>query len=236
MSGMRLNQFLAHAGLCSRRKAEQFIRAGAIQINGKPMVDLAYRVSEHDVVTHRGTRLTLPKKVYLLLNKPIDTITSLQDPEGRQTVMDLLPKWSGLHIYPVGRLDYKTTGLLLLTNDGPWAQALAHPSHKVPKVYAVHLNQRLAPNHAKQLCRGVQLIDGPAAVDRLVAADATHRRWHVTLHIGKNRMVRRLFQALGYTVVALDRIGYGVLTKGNLALGKWRHLTPSEVAALARRR
>lgn len=231
---MRLNQFLAHAGLCSRRKAEPLILSGAIHVNGKPMTDLAYRVSPSDSITYQGKLLRSQKKVYILLNKPSHTVTTLRDPEGRRTVMDLLAGLSGLRIYPVGRLDYKTTGLLLLTNDGPWAQALAHPSKEVPKVYALSLDKPLTSADAKKLLKGFFLSDGLAALDGLVAVGSTHQRWHARLHSGKNRIVRRIFAALGYKVQQLDRITYGKLSTKGLKTGQWRFLTPVEARGLVK--
>ena len=230
---MRLNQFIAHAGICSRRKAEKLILAGKVKVNGAYIKALAYQVSADDKVVYQGQLLTLAQKVYILLNKPTNTITTLNDEQGRRTVIDLLGKLRS-RLYPVGRLDRNTTGLLLLTNDGEMAKALSHPASEVPKVYEVSLKKSITPIALAKLKEGIWLKDGCASFDKVELLDKEGKRLSVQLHSGKNRIIRRIFEHLNYPVKALSRVAYAGLTRGELALGAWRKLTKAEVAKLAK--
>ena len=225
---MKLNQFIAHAGICARRKAVLLIKAKKVQVNGEPILDPAYEVAPTDRVSYRGQLLTVGEKVYILLNKPMNTLTTLYDPQQRRTVRDLLGRAIKSRIYPVGRLDRNTTGLLLLTNDGLLAHRLAHPAYEIPKVYSVQLATPLQKRAQKQIKKSVSLVDGPAKVDELSPLDRAGYQWRIRLHSGKNRIIRRIFAALGYKIIQLDRVQYAHLTKKNLALGAWRRLTAHE--------
>ena len=231
---MRLNQFIAHAGVCSRRKADQLILAHKIKVNGKEMSDLAYQVLPDDIVSYQGKRLMVQMKKYYLLNKPDNTITTAHDPQGRRTVLDLMREVASERIYPVGRLDRNTTGLLLLTNNGELAHQLAHPSYQIQKTYEVTLKEKVAPSDIKKLKRGVKLADGMAKVDTVTPLDHAGKKLSLTLHSGKNRVIRRLFEALNYQLLALDRVGYAGLTQVGIDVGAWRSLSQKEVASLHR--
>lgn len=225
---MRLNKYLAHAGICSRRKAAEYIEKGEVTINEAVIREMGHKVQPNDVVRFRG-KIIKPSRnyVYILLNKPRNVITTVQDDRGRRTVLDFTNKLTQERIYPVGRLDRNTTGLLLLTNDGDFAQKLAHPKFKVKKVYKATLDHPLTPEDFERIQNTLTLEDGPAPVDAIAYGD--HRNIvGVELHIGRNRIVRRIFEHLGYEVVKLDRVGYGALTKKNLPVGKCRLLTEQE--------
>lgn len=228
---MRINQYLAKAGLCSRRQAEEYILQGLVKINQKTVKNLAQKVVvDQDEVQLQGQKLELQKNIYILLNKPKHCLTTTHDPKGRKTVMDLVEL--STRVFPVGRLDKDTTGLLLLTNDGALAQILSHPRYQIPKVYHVKLNKPLLPRDEERIQNGVQLEDGVAWVDKLQVKKEDRRKITLTIHIGKNRIVRRLFEALGYSVRHLDRVVYANLDKKNLPRGKWRYLTRKEIKAL----
>ncbi len=231
---MVLNKYLASTGICSRRKAAEFIEAGKVKVNGEIMKVPYYRVQENDVVEYDGKTVTPEEKlVYLLINKPKNTITSTKDPQGRKTVMDIVANACTERIFPVGRLDRDTLGLLLLTNDGDLAKKLSHPSHGVEKIYHVVLDQQVEMAHMKQILAGLELEDGVAEVDALgYIEDTKGNEVGIKIHIGKNRIVRRLFEHFGYKVVKLDRVLYGGLTKKDLPRGKWRHLTKQEIIQL----
>ena len=233
---IRLNRFLSLAGVASRRKADELIEAGAIKVNGEVVSELGRRVhAKNDVVEYNNYRLFPEPPVYILLNKPKDYITTTDDPEERKTVMSLLDEATRERIYPVGRLDRNTTGLLLLTNDGELAMKLTHPSHEIAKLYEVHLDKPLRQADLDNLAEGVVLEDGLAQVDEIAYADPIDKRIiGVSLHIGRNRIVRRLFEHFGYTVEKLDRTIYAGLTKKDLTRGHWRYLNDSEVRALKR--
>ncbi len=229
---MRLNKFISHAGVCARRKADTLILAGKINVNGKPLTMLGYQVHPGDKVTYMGKQLHADKKVYILLNKPRDYITTLQDEQGRKTVMLLVANACQERIYPIGRLDRNTTGLLLFTNDGHLATLLAHPAKEIKKVYQVTLNRPITPTHVAQVQKGVYLADGIMQVEELTVLNQAHTRLALKIHIGRNRIVRRIFEHLGYKVTRLDRTLYANLTKKNLPIGKWRFLTTSELLQL----
>jgi len=231
---MRLNKYVAHCGICSRRKAADLVKAGKIKVNGQVLDNPAYLVQEQDKVEYKGERLRLEEeKVYFLMNKPKNTITTKSDPRGRRTVMDLMKGKTNARIFPVGRLDRNTTGLLLLTNDGDLAKKLTHPSHEIEKVYEVELDRPFAEADMTRLRNGLVLEDGPAQVD--AANGITERSPHwvcVRLHIGRNRIVRRIFDHLGYKVVKLDRVIIAGLTKKTLGRGHVRTLTAEEIRNL----
>ena len=232
--GMRLNKYIAHCGLCSRRKAAEYVKEGHIKVNGVIEKAPGYLVQEKDEVSYKGKKLTPEtQKVYLLLNKPKDTITTLRDEKGRRTVMDVVGKAVKERIFPVGRLDRETVGLLILTNDGDLAKKLSHPSHEVKKVYHAVLDKPLREEDKKKIAKGLQLEDGFAPVDGIDYVKGKDKKEvGIEVHIGRNRIVRRIFAHLGYTVVRLDRTYYAGLTKKDLPRGWHRHLTEQEVIML----
>ena len=229
---LRLNRYIANAGVCSRREADSLIAAGEIKVNGEVVTEMGYKVQPTDTVQYGKTNLNREKLVYVLLNKPKDTITTTEDPEGRRTVMDLVKESSKERIFPVGRLDRNTTGLLLFTNDGEVAQKLSHPSHRNKKIYQVELDQPLTEEHLGQIAAGVELEDGKAEVDDVAVVAGNPHFVGIEIHIGRNRIVRRIFEHLGYDVVSLDRVQYAGLTKKDLPRGKWRFLNEKEVIRL----
>ncbi len=231
---MRLNKYVAHCGIASRRQAAELVKAGKVTVNGEVKREPYYVVQEGDEIAYEG-RVIRPeeKQVYILLNKPKNTISTVSDEKGRRTVLDLLRGKVDERIFPVGRLDRNTTGLLLLTNDGELAQRLAHPSHEVSKVYLVALDKPLRPEHLQQIRNGLELDDGPAPVDEIVLLpDKQGKEVSLEIHIGRNRIVRRLFEHLGYEINRLDRTHYAGLTKKDLPRGFHRHLTEEEVRRL----
>ena len=232
--GVRLNKFVASSGVCSRRKAAELVKAGKIKVNGEVKLEPFYLVQDFDKVEYNGRILQQEtKKVYLLMNKPKNTITSLSDEKGRKTVMELIKQDIPERIFPVGRLDFPTTGLLLITNDGDLAKKLAHPSHKVKKFYEVQLDQDIKPQDLKKIRDGLELEDGLAPVLGVdYVRGKTKRDVGIEIHIGRNRIVRRIFAHLGYTVEKLDRTYYAGLTKKDLPRGRYRHLSKQEVIML----
>ena len=230
---MRLNRYIANSGICSRRRADELIAAGEILVNGTAVTELGSRVNPGDTVTYQGKVLTLETLVYVLLNKPKDFITTLDDPEERRTVMSLVKNATDERIVPVGRLDRNTTGLLVLTNDGELTQKLTHPSNNIAKVYDVVLNKELTQADFNKITEGVQLEDGLATVDAIAFPNpADKTEVGLEIHSGRNRIVRRIFEALGYDVVKLDRVYYAGLTKKDLPRGNWRYLSPKEITRL----
>lgn len=229
---VRLNRFIANAGVCSRREADNLISKGLIKVNGKIVTELGVKVAPQDVVEYKGKKLMGEKLQYVLLNKPKDFISTSKDPQGRKTVMSLVSKACKERIYPVGRLDRDTTGLLLFTNDGELAKKLTHPSHKFKKIYQVELNNPLTKDDFQRLVEGVELEDGLAAVDEAGLLSDRGDLVGLEIHMGRNRIVRRIFEHLGYEVTKLDRVMFGSLTKKDLPRGKWRHLTPREIGIL----
>jgi 23S rRNA pseudouridine2605 synthase len=232
--GMRLNKYIAHCGISSRRKAAEYIQDGLVTVNGKVVNEIGRRVMEGDQVTFRN-KIVKPEinKVYLLLNKPKDFVTTLSDEKGRKTVMDIVGKKIKERIYPVGRLDRATLGLLLLTNDGDLAKKLSHPSHGVSKVYQVVLDKPVSEEHLKMIRNGLILEDGPTPVDGInYIQNAPKTNVGIEIHIGRNRIVRRIFEHLDYRVKKLDRTIYAGLTKKDLPRGRFRHLTEKEVIML----
>ena len=232
--GMRLNKYIAHCGICSRRAASEHIKKGLVTVNGKTIVEMGHKVMPNDLVTFKN-EVVKPEEnmVYVLMNKPKDAVTTLSDEKGRRTVIDILGDKIKERIYPVGRLDRATTGLLLLTNDGDLAKKLSHPSHKVSKVYHVTLNQPVLAEHLEQIRKGLILEDGLVEVDGVEWAKGKDKREvGIELHVGKNRIVRRIFEHFGYRVVKLDRVYYAGLTKKSLTRGFFRHLNEKEVIML----
>jgi len=232
--GMRLNKFIAHCGICSRRKADELIKAGQVKVSGTVVKEPGHRVMPTDRVKYEGKILKpVRRKIYVLMNKPKNTITTTNDERGRKTVLDVIGDKVKERIYPVGRLDRATTGLLLLTNDGDLAKKLSHPSHKVQKVYHVVLNKPVTDAHIKKIRKGLTLEDGFAEVDAVSHVEGAEKNEvGIEIHIGKNRIVRRIFESLGYEVDKLDRVYYGGLTKKNLPRGWFRHLNKQEVIML----
>lgn len=228
----RLNKFLAHAGIASRRKADELIKEGHVTVNGKVVLEVGVRVTSKDKVEFDGKRVFPERKVYVLLNKPKDYLSTTKDDRGRKTIMELVRNASKDRIYPVGRLDRNTTGLILLTNDGDLAQELAHPSKNIKKLYKVELDKPLEAADLTKIRKGVKLEEGKAVVDEIAYASPDKNIIGVELHIGWNRVVRRIFETLGYNVVKLDRVMYAGLTKSNLPRGKWRYLTDKELIML----
>jgi 23S rRNA pseudouridine2605 synthase len=230
---MQLNKFLAQASVASRRKAVELIKQGIVRVNNTVITEPGYLVKENDIVTVEGRRITLQEHIYLLLNKPIGYVTTTADEKGRPTVMDLLGKSFKERIYPVGRLDQNTTGLLLLTNDGDLAQKLTHPRYEVAKVYQVTLDKTMQESDRQRIIKGVHLIDGIVNVDRISHPLGPQKNCvRLTLHSGRNRVVRRLFEALKYRVKKLDRVAYAMLSKRGIPLGLWRRLSKKEVSSL----
>jgi 23S rRNA pseudouridine2605 synthase len=229
---LRLNRYIANAGICSRREADALIAAGEIRVNGEVITEMGYKVQPTDTVQYGKTNLNREKLVYVLLNKPKDFITTTDDPEGRKTVMSLVATASKERIFPVGRLDRNTTGLLLFTNDGEVAQKLSHPSHKNKKIYQAELDKPLTAEHLAQISAGLELEDGKAEVDDVAVVAGNPHFVGIELHVGRNRIVRRIFEHLGYDVVALDRVQYAGLTKKDVPRGKWRFLNEQEVIRL----
>ncbi len=233
---IRLNKYLADSGICSRREADDLILAGAVTVNGEVVTELGTKVKTTDKVVYGGQTLNREKLRYVLLNKPKGVITTSDDPYERHTVMDLVEGACQERIYPVGRLDRNTIGLLLLTNDGELAKTLTHPSHEVKKLYHVTLNKPLTANDFEQIQKGLMLEDGPITVDKIdyVTDDPTMREVGVEIHSGRNHIVRRIFESLGYEVIKLDRVMLAGLTKQNLPRGHWRFLTSAEISMLKR--
>ena len=230
---IRLNKYLANAGVCSRREADDFIQAGVVTVNGQVVTELGTKVLRGDEVKFHDQPVTLEKKVYVLLNKPKDYVTTSDDPQQRKTVMDLVKDACPERIYPVGRLDRNTTGVLLLTNDGEMASKLTHPKFLKKKVYHVYLDKNVTMHDMQQIASGIELEDGEIQADAIEYADDHDKsQVGIEIHSGKNRIVRRIFESLGYRVTKLDRVQFAGLTKKNLRRGDWRFLTEQEVDML----
>lgn len=232
IKGIRLNRYISNAGICSRREADVLISTGTVSINGKTITELGTRVFPGDNVKLGDEKINSEKKVYILLNKPKDYITTLDDPEGRKTVLDLVKDACTERIYPVGRLDRNTTGLLLLTNDGELTKKLTHPKYNKKKIYHVFLDRALAKEDFEHIINGIELEDGLIIPDRIDYVTADKTEIGIELHSGRNRIVRRIFEHLSYIVKKLDRVYYAGLTKKDLPRGKWRLLTKIEIAKL----
>lgn len=226
---IRLNKYIAHCGYCSRRDADDYIAAGKVKVNGEVTTQMGVKVQRTDKVEVEGQTLSLEKFEYILLNKPKDTITTTDDPRGRDTVMDKIEDATGKRVYPVGRLDRHTMGLLLLTNDGDLAHRLMHPSYEVRKTYEVETRRKLQDHEMQQLLDGIELEDGPASAHRL---SRTPQGFIITIFEGRNRLVRRMVEYFGTEVTKLKRIEYGGLTLKGVDMGRWRYLKPNEINAL----
>ncbi len=230
---LKLNKYLAHAGLFSRRTAAEVVKQGKVLVNNNVQTDPAYTVLPSDIVTFEGKTIRVEeKKVYVLMNKPKNTITTLSDEKSRKTVTEIVQPKYQQRIYPVGRLDRNTTGLLLLTNDGDLTTKLSHPSYKVKKIYLATLDKNIKPEELEKIKLGLDLEDGKAEVDEIVYGDNGKNEVLITIHIGKNRIVRRIFEHLGYEVVKLDRIYYAGLTKKDIPRGFFRDLNQEEINML----
>lgn len=231
---IRLNKFIANSGVCSRREADELIKAGVVSVNGEVVTELGTKVRPTDEVRYDGQHIRPEKKKYLLLNKPKNFITTMDDPQGRRTVMSLIKDAAKERVYPVGRLDRMTTGLLLFTNDGDLAKRLTHPTHGVRKIYHITLKEKVKPAHLDQIRKGIELDDGPIKPDEIsfVGTGENHHEVGITIHSGRNRIVRRIFEHFGYTIQKLDRVSFASLTKKDLPRGHWRPLEKEEVAFL----
>jgi 23S rRNA pseudouridine2605 synthase len=232
---IRLNRFIANSGLCSRRDADEYIRNGSIMVNGKVVTDMGTKVTYSDDVRYKNKKLSAEKKIYILMNKPKDYVTTLEDPHAEHTVIELLGKDFPERVYPVGRLDKATTGVLLLTNDGDLAGKLTHPKFKRKKVYHVFLDIPVTKNDLVRITEGIELDGVTVVADAVSYADPEDRtQIGIELHSGQNRVIRRMFETLGYRVRKLDRVYFAGLTKKNVKRGKWRFLTDKEVSMLKR--
>lgn len=230
---MQISKYIAHAGICSRRKADELVKKGHISVNGQLMSDVTYRVQPRDVVAYKDVVIKPEAHVYILINKPSGYVTTVEDERDRKTVLDLIDLPTEERIYPVGRLDRATTGLLLLTNDGALAQELAHPRHQTQKKYYVALSTPLEEHLFERLKKGIRLEDGFIKPDRIVFVEGSKRKeLIIELHSGKNRIIRRMFLAVEMRIKHLDRFEYAGLSKKGLKTGQWRFLTPAEVDIL----
>ena len=230
---VRLNRYIASSGICSRRDADELISRGVVEVNGVKTTEMGTQVNPGDTVKVNGKTIKNERKVYILLNKPKDTLTTTDDPEGRRTVLDLVQNATSERIFPVGRLDRNTTGVLLLTNDGDLASKLTHPKYKVKKVYEVRTAQNVTEEMLNSMLNGIELEDGFMKLDSVTFIDPQSKKdLAVEIHSGKNRIVRRIFEQLGLEIVKLDRVYFAGLTKKTLARGKWRFMTPKEVGWL----
>jgi 23S rRNA pseudouridine2605 synthase len=232
---IRLNKYIANAGICSRREADKMISDGKITVNGNQVTEMGFKVGPKDHVAVSGKKTEIRRKLtYLLLNKPKGYITTTKDPQERKTVMELVANATSDRVYPVGRLDRNSSGLLILTNDGELTNELTHPSYNIKKIYAVTLDKALAKeDYMKVISEGIQLDDGLAKVDEMEYTDPKDlKKLGISIHSGRNRIIRRLFEAMGYEVKKLDRVMFGMLTKRELPSGKWRHLNEKEVRIL----
>ena len=230
MEEIRLNKFMANAGVCSRREADELITGGKVKVNGEVVTELGTKIKHTDVVEYDEKVVTLENKCYILLNKPKDCVTTSSDPDGRLTVMDIVKNACKERIYPVGRLDRNTTGVLLLTNDGDLASKLTHPKFVKKKIYHVWTDKDIAEDDMQRLADGVELDDGPIQADEIsYVNDHDKNQGGIEIHPGRNRILRRMFESLGYRVTKLDRVYFAGLTKKNLPRGRWRYLTQEEV-------
>jgi 23S rRNA pseudouridine2605 synthase len=229
---MRLNKYIAHSGICSRREADDYITAGVVSVNGIVITEMGFKVQPGDDVRFNGERIKGETKVYILMNKPKDVVTTTADPHAERTVIDLLGDKCTQRVFPVGRLDKNTTGVLLLTNDGALTEQLTHPSYNKRKIYDVFLNRKVKVADLRQLIDGVELEDGPAQADHVEYVGDDKSEVGLEIHSGRNRVVRRMFEALGYHIEKLDRVYFAGLTKKNLKRGQWRFLTAQEISML----
>ena len=233
---IRLNKYLSNAGICSRRDADDLIKAGDVTVNGKVVTELGVKVSPKDDIKYKGKKLSREQQVYILLNKPKDVVTTVRDKHADKTVMDIIKNACTERVYPVGRLDKNTTGVLLLTNDGELTKQLTHPSYNKKKIYHVHLDKDVTKNDMLQIIEGLKLDDEFISVDAINYVEENDKsQVGIEIHSGQNRIVRRIFESLGYKVKKLDRVYFAGLTKKNLPRGKFRLLTPVEISMLKRK-
>ena len=233
--GIRLNKYLANSGLCSRREADELILTGNVTVNGKKVTEMGTKISPGAEVKYKGKKLTPEKNVYILMNKPKDVITSTDDPQGRRTIFSIICSKPDERIYPVGRLDRMTTGVLLLTNDGDLTKILTHPKYQKKKIYQVSLNKTLNRQDIEKIAEGITLDDGFIKADSISYIDPMNKKEiGIEIHSGRNRIIRRLFESLDYRVERLDRVYFAGLTKKGLTRGKWRYLTDKEISVLKR--
>jgi len=233
---IRLNRYIANSGVCSRREADDLIQKGLITVNGEKVTELGVKVSPKDVVRYKGTAVSREKKVYILLNKPKDVISTVRDKHASRTVIDLVKNACPERVYPVGRLDKNTTGVLLLTNDGELTKQLTHPKYKKKKIYHVVLDKDVTKQHMVQIVEGMQLDEDYIEADAISYVEEDDKtQIGIEIHSGQNRIVRRIFESLGYKIKKLDRVYFAGLTKKNLPRGKWRFLTPLEISNLKRK-
>ena len=225
----RLNKYIANSGVCSRRDADKLIESGQVTVNGKVIKEMGHKVQPKDLVKFKGRKLNPEKKQYILLNKPKGFITTTSDPKGRRTVMELIKNACDEQVFPVGRLDRASTGLLLFTNDGELAKKLTHPSSKIKKLYQVSLDKPITKNDFLAIVEGFTLEDEPVKVDDLAIVGSDYKELGIQIHIGKNRIVRKIFESLGYQVIRLDRVVFAGLTKKDLPRGQFRMLSEKEV-------
>jgi 23S rRNA pseudouridine2605 synthase len=232
-AAMRLNRYIANSGVCSRREADSLIAKGLVTVNGKVVTEMGTQVKRSDDIRYEGKKLNPEAKVYILINKPKDMVTTTSDPEGRRTVLNLVEEACLERVYPVGRLDRNTTGVLLLTNDGDLSKKLTHPSSEIKKIYHVFLDRPVSKQHMDDIRKGIELEDGSIKPDVVSYADTNdHSQVGIEIHSGRNRIVRRIFEHLGYRVEKLDRVYFAGLTKKTISRGKWRFLTNDEVKFL----
>lgn len=232
-TALRLNRYIANSGVCSRREADSLIAKGLVTVNGKVVTEMGTQVKRSDDIRYEGKKLNPEAKVYILINKPKDMVTTTSDPEGRRTVLDLVEEACLERVYPVGRLDRNTTGVLLLTNDGDLSKKLTHPSSEIKKIYHVFLDRPVSKQHMDDIRKGIELEDGSIKPDVVSYADTNdHSQVGIEIHSGRNRIVRRIFEHLGYRVEKLDRVYFAGLTKKTISRGKWRFLTNDEVKFL----
>jgi len=230
---IRLNKFISNSGICSRREADKFISLGLVKVNDKIITSMGYKVDINDIVKFNDSVIKAEKHKYLVLNKPKNFITTMKDPQKRNTVLDLISGACRERLFPVGRLDRNTTGVLMFTNDGDLSKKLCHPSNKISKIYRVELNKNLKSSDFEKIRKNLILEDGPVKVDKISFLE-TKKNIGIEIHIGKNRIVRRIFEHLGYIVTKLDRTSFAGLTKKNTVRGKYRFLTEKEVSILKR--
>lgn len=230
---IRLNRYIASTGLCSRRQADVFIKAGLIAVNNKVISELGTRIYQNDVVKYNGERIKEEKRIYILLNKPKDYVTTVEDPHASKTVLDIVRNACKERVYPVGRLDRTTTGVLLITNDGDLTKRLTHPKFNKLKVYQVTLNKGLKPGDLEKISKGVTLEDGFIKADSISYVNPADKKIvGIEIHSGKNRIVRRIFEHLNYRITKLDRVYFAGMTKKGLSRGQWRFLTEKEISML----
>lgn len=231
-NGIRLNKFIAHSGVCSRRDADTMIADGRVKVNGTTITEMGFRVNDTDTVLWDGKPITRDGFIYIIMHKPSNTITTTDDEKNRKTVMDVIEEEIGKRVYPVGRLDRDTTGLLLLTNDGDLTNRLMHPSYNITKVYEATCNRNLTDYDLKQLINGVQLEDGPAKALELFHFKDQKHLIEITIHEGRNHIIKRMIEAIGAEVIRLKRVAFAGMVLKNLRAGRWRYLRPEEINRL----